>query len=155
MKGYLTIEASLIIPFVLCTYVFLMFTSFFLYNKCVLNQDTYIKCFRASVFTYWEEGYGEISYADLARRNAGKAREYVEKTDHFTKYPFFKLESEETSVFQWGILTSDVFVKVHVEGTVQSFLRKDYQVKINAVSLITNPVSNIRSARRNEKNAGD
>lgn len=155
LKGYMTIEASLIIPFVLCIFVFLIFAAFFLYNKCILNQDAYIKCFRAGVLTYWEKDYCEISYTDLARRNAGKAQEYIEGIHDFTKYPFFRLENEKISAFQWGILTSDVYIKINIEGTVQSFLQKDYQIKINAVSLMTNPVSNIRSARRNEKNVGD
>jgi len=154
LNAYMTIEASLIIPLVIGTYFFLIFTSFFLYNRCVLTQDTYIKCYRASTFTYWEEGYGEISYTMLAQRSASIAREYIESRKDYTRYPFFNLENEQATVLQLGFLSSDICVKLSIEGTTQSFLQDDYQLKINTVSWITNPVSNIRATRRNEKNAG-
>jgi len=155
LNAYMTIEASLIIPLVIGTYFFLIFTSFFLYNRCVITQVTYIKCYRASTFTYWEEGYGEVSYTTLALRSADLARDYIESRKDFARYPFFNLKNEKVTVFQWGLLSSDIYVKLSIEGTTQSFLRDDYQLKINSVSRITNPVSNIRAARRNEKNAGN
>ena len=155
LNAYMTIEASLIIPLVLGTYFFLIFTCFFLYNKCVLAQDSYVKCYRASTFTYWEDGYGEVSYSDLARRNAGEARSYIESRNDFSRYPFFVLTDEKIINLQAGLLSSDVFVRISLAGTSRSFLNNDYQIKINTVSWITNPVSNIRTTRRNEKNAGD
>ena len=154
LNAYMTIEASLIIPLVLGTYFFLIFTGFFLYNRCVLAQDTYIKCYRASTFTYWEDGYGEISYTALARRRAKEAREYIESRNDFTRYPFFNLKNEKVTVFQLSLLSSDVFVLLSIEGTTKSFLRDDYKLKINSALWITNPVSNLREARRNEKYAG-
>lgn len=155
LNGYMTIEASLIIPLVIGIYFLLIFTSFYLYNKCVLAQDTYIKCYRASVFTYWEDGYGEVSYGDLARRNVGEAREYIESRSNFSKYPFFNLNDEQIITMQLGVLSSDVYVQIDLDGLAQSFLLSDYQVKISSVSWIANPVGNIRSARRKEKNAED
>ncbi|MCL2050566.1 MAG: hypothetical protein FWG91_02375 [Lachnospiraceae bacterium] len=152
LNGYMTIEASLIIPFVVAIYFFLIFTSFYLYNKCVLVQDTYIKCYRASVFTYWEDGYGEVSYRDLTKRNADKAREYLISRSDFSRYPFFRLKDEQINTYQ---ILSDGYVGLSLSGTSRSFLVNDYELKISTVSWITNPVSNIRTARRNEKNDGD
>ena len=155
LNAYMTIEASLIIPLVIGTYFFLIFAAFFLYNRCTLTQDTYIKCYRASIFTYWEDGYGEVSYSELTRRNYGDAKEYIESRNDFTRYPFFTLENEKITSLQMGILTTDVYVRIHLDGKSPSFLLKNYQLNIDTVSWITNPVSNIRAARRNEKNAGD
>ncbi|MCL2717869.1 MAG: pilus assembly protein [Lachnospiraceae bacterium] len=152
LNAYMTIEASLIIPLVIGIYFLLIFTSFYLYTKCVLTQNTYIRCYRAGIFTYWEDGYGEVSYHDLARRNASEAKEYLKSRNDFSKYPFFDLLDEQIIVTQ---LTVEIYVDISLSGTSKSFLRNDYQQKINAVSQITNPVSNIRAARRAEKNAGN
>lgn len=155
LNAYMTIEASLIIPLVIAVYFFLIFASFYLFNKTVLTQDTYIKSFRASIFTYWEDGYGEVSYNELQRRSAGQAKEYIESRSDFSRYPFFDLEDKKITALQLGILSSDIYVRVDVQGTVPSFFRKNYQLKINKISWITNPVANIRETRRKEKDAGN
>ena len=49
IKGYFTVEASMIIPLVIFLIAFLFYLSFFLYNRCVLSQDAYILAFRGSV----------------------------------------------------------------------------------------------------------
>lgn len=49
MGGYMTLEAAFIIPWTVFLFVFLIYTSFYLYDKCVLFQDAYTVCFRASV----------------------------------------------------------------------------------------------------------
>ena len=47
--GYMTLEAAFIIPWTIFMFVFLIYASFYLYDKCVLFQDAYTVCFRASV----------------------------------------------------------------------------------------------------------
>ena len=49
MGGYMTLEAAFIIPWTVFLFVFLIYASFYLYDKCVLFQDAYTLCFRASV----------------------------------------------------------------------------------------------------------
>jgi hypothetical protein len=44
----MTLEASLIIPMVICTFVLLIYFSYYLYGRCVLSQDTYVLAFRAT-----------------------------------------------------------------------------------------------------------
>lgn len=44
----MTLEASLLIPWVIFLYIFLFYMSFFLYNRCVLFQDAYMLCFQGS-----------------------------------------------------------------------------------------------------------
>lgn len=63
-KGYLTVEASFVIPMVLFLYVLIITAALFLYSKCVISQDGFLLCMRASGFTWGEEGYGEVIYGE-------------------------------------------------------------------------------------------
>lgn len=47
--GYMTVEASLILPMVLCIYVAIIYAGFYLYNRCVATQDAYVLCYRESL----------------------------------------------------------------------------------------------------------
>lgn len=47
--GYMTVEASFIITWTLFVFVFLIYLSFYSYDKCVLFQDAYAVCFRGSI----------------------------------------------------------------------------------------------------------
>lgn len=71
-KGYMTLEASLIIPMVLCVFALLIYFSYYLYGRCILSQDAYVLAFRASVenSSQWKDdpaGY----VAQKAARQAG------------------------------------------------------------------------------------
>lgn len=48
-KGYMTLEATFIVPMIICVFALLIYFSYYLYGRCVLSQDTYILAFRASV----------------------------------------------------------------------------------------------------------
>lgn len=48
-KGYMTLEASLVAPMIICVFVLLIYFSYYLYGRCILSQDTYILAFRASI----------------------------------------------------------------------------------------------------------
>lgn len=48
INGYMTIEASFIIPFVFMLFVLIIYFSFYLYNQCVVYQDCYIAALRGS-----------------------------------------------------------------------------------------------------------
>lgn len=43
----MTLEASLIVPMVICVFCLIIYFSFYLYGRCMLSQDTYILAFRA------------------------------------------------------------------------------------------------------------
>lgn len=47
--GYMTLEAAFIIPWVIFLFVFLIYTGFYFYDKCVLFQDIYALGFRGSI----------------------------------------------------------------------------------------------------------
>ncbi len=44
----MTLEASLVMPMVICVLALLVYFSFFLYGRCVLAQDSYVLAFRAT-----------------------------------------------------------------------------------------------------------
>jgi hypothetical protein len=152
INGYMTIEASLIMPLVIGVYLFLIFSGFFLYSKCVLIQDTYLKCFRASVFTYWEEGFGEVSYGFLANKSATEARGYIRSRDDFSKYPFFVLTNEDISVYQMSLLGLDTYTQINVKGTSPTFVWSDYEINFTAKATAVDPIKHIRKTRREERN---
>ncbi|MBQ3796407.1 MAG: pilus assembly protein [Butyrivibrio sp.] len=47
-KGYMTVEAAVVIPVVIFVFASLIYFSSYLYTKCVLSQDCYVLAFRAS-----------------------------------------------------------------------------------------------------------
>lgn len=48
MKGYFTVEASLIMPVVVMIWGLMVCLNFYVYDSCILFQDTYSITFRAS-----------------------------------------------------------------------------------------------------------
>lgn len=49
VKAYFTVEASLVMPMVIFLIGFIFYLTFYLYNRCVIAQDTYILAFRGSL----------------------------------------------------------------------------------------------------------
>ena len=48
LDAYMSVEAAIVMPMVLCLFVMLIYTAFYLYDRCVFQQDAYILCFRES-----------------------------------------------------------------------------------------------------------
>lgn len=72
LKGSYTVEASLLFPFILSVIVFIMYMSFFLHDRCVMNQSAYQAALRAS-----RVKTGDNKVMSTAERAAG---ELMEKT---------------------------------------------------------------------------
>ena len=49
--AYFTVEAALVLPIVLATVVFLMYTMFFQYDRCLMEQDMGMLLLRGSAFS--------------------------------------------------------------------------------------------------------
>lgn len=49
VKGYMTVEASFLVTWTIFIFIFLIYLSFYSYDKCVLFQDSYAVCFRGSI----------------------------------------------------------------------------------------------------------
>lgn len=88
-KGYMTVEASFIVPIVLIILVLIVKSSFFLYDRCVMSQDGYLLAFRGSSFTLGDKDYGEIIYGDMALKepDISYAKSRMYERQQF--YPFF------------------------------------------------------------------
>lgn len=72
-KGYMTLEASLVMPMVICVLVLIIYFSFYLYGRCVLSQDVYILAFRASQVKTEQYRDDPVSYVnEKAAEKSGK-----------------------------------------------------------------------------------
>ena len=65
VAGYFTVEAALLLPFVFMIIVFMIFLSFYCYDRCVLEQCAYAAALRGSSnrFTNTQEAYEEAAGA--------------------------------------------------------------------------------------------
>ncbi len=46
-RGYMTVEASFVVPIVICVFAAIIYFSNYMYDRCVLAQDCYVLAFRA------------------------------------------------------------------------------------------------------------
>ena len=70
-KGYMTLEASLLMPMVICILTLLIYFTYYLYGRCIISEDSYILAFRATVSDkggapYDPEGYVAEKASDVA-----------------------------------------------------------------------------------------
>lgn len=109
LKGYMTVEASFIVPLVLVLYVLIIVGGFFLYDRCVMSQDQYLLAFRGSRFTYGAENIGEVIYGEMVVGVFD--RQYVEERVSYKQsfYPLFEkgevaagISENEVSVYGRG-----------------------------------------------------
>lgn len=50
LKGSLTIEATIIVPLILILIITMIYISFYLYNRCIIAQNSYITALRGSLY---------------------------------------------------------------------------------------------------------
>ncbi|MCR5404868.1 MAG: hypothetical protein K6E91_13770 [Butyrivibrio sp.] len=74
-KGYMTLEASLIVPMVICVFCLIIYFSFYLYGRCMLSQDTYILAFRAVTTNLPEYEDDPVSYV-MSKANEKAGNKY-------------------------------------------------------------------------------
>ncbi len=58
----MTLEASLLMPMVICVMALIIYFSFYLYGRCVISQDAYILAFRASLA--WDDDTSPAEYVE-------------------------------------------------------------------------------------------
>ncbi len=144
LSGYMTVEAALLMPMVWFSLFFVMFAGFFLYDRCIAEQDSKIIVMRAS----------EERETDEAK----VIRKVMEKGD---------LAGEKKLLFSNGVQKelhiSDEKAKIKISGGVNTVLNglvkegglgmfaysSEYEAEKN------DPVGFIRRCRRIEKYAGN
>ena len=65
VSGYFTVEAALLLPIIIMIIVFMIFLSFYCYDRCILEQCAYAAALRGSSnrFTSTQEAYEEAAGA--------------------------------------------------------------------------------------------
>lgn len=72
LNGYITVEASLIVPIVLLIYMFVIKGGLYAYNRCIISQNNYLLTYREAYFTQEGENYGEVIYGNMKENNPMK-----------------------------------------------------------------------------------
>lgn len=133
--GYMTLEASFIMPFTVILITALMYLSFYLYTVAFLNQAAYIAAFRASLC---DEGNAEAE--------AAAARE-LDKLLKESVLPIKGLEKQ--------INVSAVSVGVSLQANLalpapglQLISQKEWDITAEKKALIRDAAAFIRAARR-------
>ncbi|MBR5798474.1 MAG: pilus assembly protein [Lachnospiraceae bacterium] len=136
LNGYMTVEASLVIPLVLCIFVMIIKAGFLIYDRCMMSQDQYLAAFRSSCFTAGEESYGEVIYGeyDSKKPDLQYAKDRVCRKQAF--YPMFgngevyvKLDGDRVRIWAKGFEGFLEMEKAVMRNDVFAVVRKRRQKK--------------------------
>lgn len=133
-KGYMTIEAAIIITWTFFVFMFLIYLSFYSYDKCVLFQDAYAVCFRGStqkqednvvpyINAHMKEQFGRKYFA------TGEVRGSVDRNGNSTD------------------VTGECQVKVPIRAAFTMSDRSGWLIRTRARAQIINPTHIIRKSR--------
>lgn len=130
----MTVEASFIITWTVFIFVFLIYLSFYSYDKCVLFQDAYAVCFRGSI---QKEDNNIVPYISAHMK------------EQFGK-KYFATGEVHGSVDRKGNVT-DVVGECQVKVPIKSLFtlnnREEWQIRTRARAQIINPTQMIRKCR--------
>lgn len=96
-NGYLTVEASFVMPIVLFLYMLVILCGFYLYNRCVISQDNYLLAFRGSRFTDAAENYGEVIYGEMKETDPDESYLKSRMAKKASLYPFCRIQKQEAT----------------------------------------------------------
>ena len=105
-NGYLTVEASFLMPMVLFLYMLVILCGFYLYNRCVISQDNYLLAFRGSRFTDAAENYGEVIYGETEETDPDESYLKSRMAKKASLYPFCRIQ-EQRVAYDKGIGIDD------------------------------------------------
>lgn len=140
-NGYFTIEASFIMPLVLFLYLAVVSAALFLYNRCVVSQDSFLLGMRVAAFTRAEENYGEVIYGEREQTELF-AEEYA--ADRWARKQNYYLGDEWK---EFICITEKDYIQIAVCGKADTD-------RINKKIQILNPVNRIRERRKNVHASG-
>ncbi len=135
-NGYLTIEASFILPVVLFLYLLIILAALFLYCRCVISQDNFLLGMRAGKFTWGEKHYGQVIYGG-EQDNSWSAENYVQERLAYKRsfYPFYPSQGGVCQVRK-----EDVLVRTGQKGSVNQIVKNVQRA---------DPIEIIREGRKN------
>ena len=132
--GYMTVEASFIITWTIFVFVFLIYLSFYAYDKCVLFQDAYTVCFRGSIQKQEDNIVPYIS--------AHMKEQFGQK--------YFATSEVHGSVDRKGNVTDvtgECQVKVPIRAAFTMYDKSGWLIRTRARAQIINPTHTIRKSR--------
>ena len=132
--GYMTVEASFIITWTIFVFVFLIYLSFYSYDKCVLFQDAYAVCFRGSI---QKQEDNIVPYI-----NAHMKEQFGSK--------YFATGEVHGSVDRKGNVTDvigECQVKVPIHAAFTMHNKSGWLIRTKARAQIINPTHIIRKSR--------
>lgn len=121
LKGSFTIEAAIIMPVVIIITLMLIYLGFFLYNRCVMTQKSYVAALRGSIYDeerkenilardqYMEEELRELygtkllAGAGVESHIAMEKKEVTVKTELFMRVPIVTLLKNQGYKNGWNI----------------------------------------------------
>ena len=132
--GYMTVEASFIISWTIFIFVFLIYLSFYSYDKCVLFQDAYAVCFRGSIqknedyvvpyiSAHIQEQFGKKYFG------TGEVHGSVDRNGHVTD------------------VTGECQVRVPIRSLFTMYDKSGWKIRTQARAQIINPTHIIRKSR--------
>ncbi len=137
-NAYMTVEAAFLMPMVLCLFVIVIYTSFYLYDRCLYQQDAYILCLRESIRK--EKGAPCVDTAQM-KNNA--------RVQFGTKY--FAISDLETNASANGkiaVFEGTATVKPTVLGNFFLMPKSIWNANFHAEKRKADPPWSIRSTRR-------
>jgi hypothetical protein len=132
--GYMSVEASFIVTWTVFIFVFLIYLSFYSYDKCVLFQDAYAVCFRGSIQKKEDEVVSYIN-AHIQEQfgkkyfGVGEVTGSVDKSGHTTS------------------VTGECQVKVPIRQAFTMYDKEGWTIRTQAKAQIVNPTNVIRKCR--------
>lgn len=135
LKGYFSIEASMILPVVLFLYLMIILAALFLYCRCAVSQNTFLLSMRAGRFTFAESGYGEVIYGE-EEMEKWSAEDYVQE----------RLELQKNSYPLYPYIGGKC--EINVESVNVRTWHKGYKEPLDKCTQKRNPVMLIREGRK-------
>jgi len=133
--AYFTVEASCILPMVLMIFVIIIYLAFYLYDRCLFAQDSYILCYRES---YVKDG-GD-------RTEELRARAFRQ---FGTKYFALRGHSFQTAEEKNGItMQGSAFLIPHAFSGSLPMPERIWNIPYSAEAKYTDPPFDIRRYRR-------
>jgi hypothetical protein len=134
----MTVEASLVVPVVICVFAVIIYFSNYLYDRCVLAQDCYVLAFRAT------SSANNRMYDDPGEYVMEKSAKVAGKKYFGCSRPYFKAIVKGSTVEVGG----HVSVKHAMTGSFASLSRSSWEIDVTQRAKKRDYAGHIRTIKR-------
>ena len=134
----MTLEASLIIPMVICVIVLLIWGNYYVYTRAILSQDCYILAFRASVKADAKRKTTPTDYV------ASKAAEQAGARYFGADKPVFSVKQSGKEV----LVTGSTRIRNSAMGNYFLKIKSGWELEATLKARIRNDPKHIRRVKR-------